>query len=235
MECLEEHRIGTAWSGSPRHRVASGPRFPTFHGPDRRSTKSRGLSEFLNAIGGLSQKPGDPTTSLSKGDARVTDQPGGIQRSVQVGKDLFALMREVVIVGALVVFLTAPEHVNSLLVKAGFTEGSIGGFKWVKLREQAEKANADAATAGNTITQVEEELKATRKQLDELSKKVQDPAVKADIQDLSSQIKTSEQKTAVADDTLKSSVRAHTYVLEQIQRVEPPPTDQKLRMRAERP
>lgn len=165
----------------------------------------------------------------------MTDQPGGIQRSVQVGKDLFALMREVVIVGALVVFLTAPEHVNSLLVKAGFTEGSIGGFKWVKLREQAEKANADAATAGNTITQVEEELKATRKQLDELSKKVQDPAVKADIQDLSSQIKTSEQKTAVADDTLKSSVRAHTYVLEQIQRVEPPPTDQKLRMRAERP
>jgi septal ring factor EnvC (AmiA/AmiB activator) len=165
----------------------------------------------------------------------MADQPGRIQQSVQVTKDVFALVRETMVVVVLVVFLAAPEHVNSLLVKAGFTEGSIGGFKWEKLRDQAEKANADAATAGKTIAQVEEELKATRSQLDELSRKVQDPAVKTDIQDLSAQIRMSEQKTAVADDTLKSSVRAHAYVLQQIQRVEPSPADKKMRMRLERP
>ena len=165
----------------------------------------------------------------------MADQPGRIQQSVQVTKDLFSLVREAVIVGVLVVFLAAPEHVNSLLVKAGFTEGSIGGFKWEKLRDQAEKANQDADTAGKTIAQVEEELKATRKQLEELSRKVQDPSVKADIEGLSAQIQTSEHKTAVADDTLKSSVRAHAYVLEQIQRVQPPPTDKRMQMRVQKP
>jgi hypothetical protein len=164
----------------------------------------------------------------------VSEQNGNVERSVRVGKDLFGLLREIAIVAALLIFLIAPEHVNSLLVKAGFTEGSIGGFKWEKLRDQAEKAKVEAASAGKTIAQVEEELKATRKQLEELSRRAQDPTVKTDIQDLSAQIKMSEQKTAAADNTLKSSVRAHAYVLDQIQRVEPAPADRRLQMRTER-
>jgi hypothetical protein len=151
----------------------------------------------------------------------VPDQPSGVQKSLQTWKDGFGLLREVFIVGIFILLLAAPGKVNRVLSAAGFTKMSLWGVEWEKLRDQAEEANAEAAKAVKTFEQVEGDLKTARKQLEELSRRVDDPAVKTDIQNLSAQIQASETKAAVADDTLKSSAAKQQYVLQEIQRVQP--------------
>ena len=53
-----------------------------------------------------------------------------MQARITMLKDVFGLLREVIIVVALGMFLVLPGWVNSILNAAGFTRGSIGGFEW---------------------------------------------------------------------------------------------------------
>ena len=63
-----------------------------------------------------------------------TDKPEiqkpGIATVISIGKDLISLLRDIVLFLLAVLLLAFPVKLNSMLVDAGFKEGSVAGFKW---------------------------------------------------------------------------------------------------------
>jgi hypothetical protein len=81
--------------------------------------------------------------------------PGSLVRSaITVGKDLVALLRDGSVFVLAVLLLAFPAQFNGILVKAGFKEGSVAGFKW-----QA------------TLTETDDALKQAQQMISELQRK----------------------------------------------------------------
>ena len=56
----------------------------------------------------------------------------GMEQAISIGKDLFSLLRDGSLFLLALLLLFFPARLNSVLVSAGFEEGSIVGFKWGK-------------------------------------------------------------------------------------------------------
>ena len=56
-------------------------------------------------------------------------QPG-VSAFVAIGKDTVAMLRDAMLFVLAVLLILFPGKLNSVLTDAGFTEGSLGGFKW---------------------------------------------------------------------------------------------------------
>ena len=94
-----------------------------------------------------------------------TAERSSIDRFISIGKDLVALLRDSALLILAVLLLLFPATFNDLLVRAGFEEGSVVGFKWKANLLQADEA---LKIAQGTIVDLKAQLDKTTKVLGEV-------------------------------------------------------------------
>jgi hypothetical protein len=83
---------------------------------------------------------------------------------VENTKGIVSIVRDGLITLILILLLVVPATVNQSLIKAGFVEGDIGGFKWKAAVEDNNKQLTDAA---DTIGSLQQQLTTTQTALKE--------------------------------------------------------------------
>jgi hypothetical protein len=109
--------------------------------------------------------------------------------SVSLGKDLVSLLRDGAIFVLAVLLIVFPVQFNSILVNAGFEEGSVVGFKWKSKLVESDKALKDAQV---TISDLQAKNDELVKALADTNAKLQDPKLAeraAKLQDENSKLK----------------------------------------------
>ena len=95
-------------------------------------------------------------------------------RAISLGKDLVSFLRDGALFLLAVLLVVAPVRFNTMLAKAGFVEGTLGGFKWQSTIVQSNSALEDARVTISDLQGKNEEL---AKVLTEVSSKISDPAL----------------------------------------------------------
>ena len=127
--------------------------------------------------------------------------------SVSLGKDLVSLLRDGAIFILALLLIVFPIQFNSILVKAGFEEGSLVGFKWKSKLVESDKALKDAqATISNLQAKNDELVKA----LEDTNAKLKDPTLmkRAEkLQDENSRLKDATQQVqATVSNAIESNI-----------------------------
>lgn len=110
----------------------------------------------------------------------TSDEPV-VSRFVTVAKDLITLLRDSSLFALAVLLLIFPTTFNSMLVQAGFEEGSFVGFKWKSKLVESNQALEDAH---GTITNLQKKNDDLVKALAEANGKLDDPRFKERIAEL---------------------------------------------------
>jgi len=121
------------------------------------------------------------------------------------------LLRETVIVFALLLFLILPGRVNSVLTQAGFTKAAFAGFE-VDLQASVDNTKS----ASETIGKLEEQLKEMSVRLDDIGRKSSEPAVKEQISNLSVQVEKTHAETRAVGKILDASVAKQQSIIRQV-------------------
>ena len=95
--------------------------------------------------------------------------PAGV---VSLGKDIVALLRDAALFLLAVLLVAFPRQFNSILVSAGFEEGSLVGFKWKSGLVESNKALEDASA---TIARLQAKNDELAKALSDANAKLNDP------------------------------------------------------------
>lgn len=132
--------------------------------------------------------------------------------TVEKLKDCVALLREAVIVLVLILLLIFPKALNAILVKAGFTEASIAGFKWQK---EFEDSVQDTKAAAETVSKLEMELENARAQLAQIQSTAPAP-VQQQITTLSDRIGNSQIQAQAARRTIESSLQVQQSIVRRL-------------------
>jgi hypothetical protein len=95
-----------------------------------------------------------------------------LSKFISIGKDLVSLLRDTALFLLAVLLVLFPATFNSILVQAGFKEGSLAGFKW-----EANLVKSDSALkeANTTILDLQKKNDEMAKALAEASTKLSDP------------------------------------------------------------
>ena len=101
--------------------------------------------------------------------------PHKIASIAAVAKDIVALLRDGTIFLLAVLLLAFPSKLNSVLVDAGFEEGSIVGFKW---KSKLVTANQDLQSAQQQISLLQQRNDELTRHLSDASTKAADPGLK---------------------------------------------------------
>lgn len=89
--------------------------------------------------------------------ADETTRGGMLERGIAIGKDLFALLRDLSLFLLAALLLVFPARLNDVLMRAGFEEGSVVGFKWKSgLVESDEALKVAKATIGDLQRQLKQ-------------------------------------------------------------------------------
>ena len=138
----------------------------------------------------------------------------GLEQAISIGKDLFSLLRDGSLFLLALLLLFFPARLNSVLVSAGFEEGSIVGFKWKSRLVETNDALKDAKS---TIEALQEQLKKANETLVAATSAV--PAG-----ELKDQIRKVEEsgRVVVADsdgvaESARSAIRANAPLIQRVQ------------------
>jgi 16S rRNA G1207 methylase RsmC len=131
-------------------------------------------------------------------------------RIISSGKDLISLLRDAFLFILIIMLLFLPEQLNKTLVRAGFKEGSIAGFKW-----EAGIAQYDATLKESqaTITELKAQLDSTSKILAEAQTKTSDPELKEKLE------KVEEENKVVKASTSQTQENARRTILTNVELV----------------
>lgn len=104
-----------------------------------------------------------------------------ISNALAVWKDIVSLMRDSALLSLAVLLIVFPTTLNSILVNAGFEEGSLVGFKW-----KSKLVDSDAALneARATISDLQNKNNKMIKTLTEANARLNDPLLKNRIAEL---------------------------------------------------
>src|SRR5262245_36352960 len=119
---------------------------------------------------------------MSDNLARVNNS--WITKFIGVGKDLVALLRDGALLCLAVLLVVFPDRFNSILVDAGFEEGSVVGFKWKKKLVDSNQALEEART---TIARLQSKNDDLLKALTEANAKANDPKLSERVATLESE------------------------------------------------
>ena len=125
-------------------------------------------------------------------------------------RDFFAAVREIAIVAIMVTLFVQPQYVGRTLYQAGIT--SLFGIDLDM--ERFAQAQAEAASAGQTVKEVSSELSSLRQQLEDLSNR-NEPDL-AEIKKLSVTAKTLDDKAQRAKTTLDHSTAIQADLLKSL-------------------
>lgn len=80
------------------------------------------------------------------------NQTNPLASGIAIGKDAFALLRDLTLFAVVILLLVFPATFNSILTNAGFEEGSFAGLKW---KRQFYDTDTALRTAQDTITSLQ--------------------------------------------------------------------------------
>lgn len=139
---------------------------------------------------------------------------GGLATIVSICKDIVTLLRDGTLF-LLAIFLVAfPSKINSMLIDAGFKEGSVAGFKWqaslINSNQSLEEANAKIA---DLKKENDEQIKA----LSEARAQLKDTALKQRITKLEKENITQKQSTEIVQSAVEQSIKTNTMLVDKTQ------------------
>lgn len=126
---------------------------------------------------------------------------------VASGKDLVAMLRDGMLLLIAVLLIGWPQTINSILVEAGFEEGSFAGVKWKAKLTQSDKI---LLRAQSTIADVREQNEKLSKALSGVKSQIASAEVKEDIaklDQLNTRLAESSAKVQAAVETTTSGER----------------------------
>jgi cytoskeletal protein RodZ len=133
---------------------------------------------------------------------------------VALGKDLVALLRDLVLFVLALLLLFFPATLNNVLTNAGFEEGSFVGFKW-----KPKLLNSDAALqeAQALITDLREQNEKLSRALADAQSELNDPALKeklAKLQEVNKQLSVTSSKV---ENSVASIIASNAPLVEKVQ------------------
>lgn len=136
-----------------------------------------------------------------------------LERLVALGKDLVALLRDGALLVLAFLLIVFPAQFNALLVKAGFKEGSLAGFKWEAILD----TNDALLEAQATIASLQEQLDKTTKALAAASTGREDEALKASLAKLEEENRRLKASSAEVAASVRTTLASNAGIVEQAQ------------------
>lgn len=129
-------------------------------------------------------------------------------------KDLVALVRDTFLLALVVLLLAFPTTFNSLLVSAGFEEGSIVGFKWKAKLVESDQALKEAQANITDLTTQNEKLS---KALADAQAKSNDPSEKLLLTEIEEENKKIKLASAKVEANVQVTIASSAALVEQAQ------------------
>ena len=147
-----------------------------------------------------------------------TDKPEiqkpGIATAISIGKDLISLLRDGALFLLAVLLVAFPVKLNSMLVDAGFKEGSVAGFKWQSSLVNSNQALEEAQAK---ITELQKENNNQVKALAEARALLTDPALKQRIAKLEKDNVSQKESTGLVQDSVAQTIKSNVTLVEKSQ------------------
>ncbi len=137
-----------------------------------------------------------------------------LDRLISVGKDLVALLRDGALVMLAILLLLFPAKFNDLLVRAGFEEGSIVGFKW---KANLLEANDALKNAQVTIADLKAQLDKANEALSEAQGRTNDPALRTSIAQLEAENTRLTEATRQVEASVRATIASNEPLVEKAQ------------------
>ena len=133
---------------------------------------------------------------------------------VSTGKDLVAMLRDGMLLLLAVLLLVWPQTINTMLVKAGFEEGSFLGFKWKAQLEQTDNALVKANT---TIADLREQNGKLNSALEEARTQITNPKFGAKIEELNELNARVDQAAAAVQKSVEATTSENAPLIQKAQ------------------
>ena len=130
---------------------------------------------------------------------------------ISVGKDLVSLLRDAALFLLAVLLVIFPTRFNSILVDAGFEEGSIVSFKWKANLVKSDRALKEAQTTISNLQKKNDELV---KELAEANTKINSPALKERNTKLEDENRSIKDATRQVQDTVSQAIESNSHLVE---------------------
>ena len=134
-------------------------------------------------------------------------QQSWLTASVSLGKDLVSLLRDGAIFVLALLLIVFPLQFNSILVNAGFEEGSLVGFKWRSTLVESDKALKDAQV---TISDLQAKNDELVKALGDANAKLKDPALMQRAEKLQDESSRLKEATLQVQTTVSNAIESNS-------------------------
>jgi hypothetical protein len=124
---------------------------------------------------------------------------------IALGKDAVGFLRDGSLFFLLILLLVFPGTFNDVLVRAGFEEGSLAGFKWKKQVVQSDQALVDANA---TISDLRQQLEKTSAALSDAQGHVHDQELQATLSKLATENRQVGATTQQVQKAVQSTIAA---------------------------
>lgn len=136
------------------------------------------------------------------------------ERVIGFGKDLVVLLRDAALLVLAGLLLLFPQHFNGLLVRAGFEEGSIAGFKWKAKLVEADDSLKDARA---TIATLQAQLDKAANALHEAQSSVGDQSLKSELGQIHDESRRVTAASAAVEAAVQSTIADQATLVEKAQ------------------
>jgi len=141
-----------------------------------------------------------------------------IKNNINTIKEIFAALREAILVIVLILLLIWPATFNGILVKAGFTEADFGFIKWKRqlqeLVQQTREANELVNVVQEDLETINQELESTPRGLGGDEKALKERAA------IARRISKTSETAQTARQKLAENLRKQEELLNEIQKAE---------------
>jgi len=128
------------------------------------------------------------------------------EQLLKAGKDVTAIMRDLILLVLGLLILLYPDVINNRLVKAGFVKGNLLGFEW---KSQFEKTDDQLKEANFTITNLRKQLEQNANILKDVKPNIKNHDLKVRIEETEGKTKKLTLFTAPLNDKLKNTIDAN--------------------------
>ncbi|WP_163833444.1 hypothetical protein [Spartinivicinus ruber] len=145
-----------------------------------------------------------------------TNNNAGLADAVATGKDLIAMLRDAALLLIAILLIGWPQKVNSILVEAGFEEGSFAGMKWKAKLTQSDEVLIEAQAI---ITDFREQNKKLGVTLTELRQQMTSTETKEKLAKLDQQNELLLTSSAQVQQKVTNTTSANALLVKQAQTI----------------
>jgi len=141
----------------------------------------------------------------------VGKQKSGFAAVISLGKDFVSLLRDGALFILAFLLVVFPAQFNSILINAGFQEGSIAGFKW---KQNLVDSNDELEKAQVTISGLQNKNDELVKTLAEAKSQLEDKTLQNKITRQTSENQQLKNKTRVVQSTVSKTLKLNAPLVE---------------------